>query len=97
MVRDLVAELVMGRVCYGPSLSWPSLLWAEMSRNLSNYRYDCMHIPISCPSLQKKTDKNIYLRKKSNETAMNRNWSKQKANPALKTKMGNNQKGQQSG
>ena len=22
VVRDLVAELVMGRVCYGPSLSW---------------------------------------------------------------------------
>ena len=22
MVRDLMAELVMGRVCYGPSLSW---------------------------------------------------------------------------
>ena len=22
MVRDLVAELVMSRVCYGPSLSW---------------------------------------------------------------------------
>ena len=22
MVPDLVAELVMGRVCYGPSLSW---------------------------------------------------------------------------
>ena len=22
MARDLVAELVMGRVCYGPSLSW---------------------------------------------------------------------------
>ena len=22
MGRDLVAELVMGRVCYGPSLSW---------------------------------------------------------------------------
>ena len=22
MVRDLVAELVMGQVCYGPSLSW---------------------------------------------------------------------------
>ena len=22
MVRDLVAELVMARVCYGPSLSW---------------------------------------------------------------------------
>ena len=22
MVRDLVAELVMGRICYGPSLSW---------------------------------------------------------------------------
>ena len=28
MVPDLVAELVMGRVCHGPSL-----LWAEMSRN----------------------------------------------------------------
>ena len=22
MIRDLMAELVMGRVCYGPSLSW---------------------------------------------------------------------------
>ena len=22
MVQDLMAELVMGRVCYGPSLSW---------------------------------------------------------------------------
>ena len=30
MVRDLVAELIIGRVCYGPSL-----LWAEMSRNHS--------------------------------------------------------------
>ena len=29
--------------------------------------------------------------KESNEKAMNRNWSNQKANPALKTKMGNNQ------
>ena len=29
MGRDLVANLVMGRVCYGPSL-----LWAEMSRIL---------------------------------------------------------------
>ena len=28
MVRDLVAEFAMGRVCHGPSL-----LWAEMSRN----------------------------------------------------------------
>ena len=27
----------------------------------------------------------------SNEKAMNRNWSNQKTNPALKTKMGNNQ------
>ena len=30
----------------------------------------------------------------SNENAMNRNWRNQKANPALKTKMGNNQKSQ---
>ena len=29
MVRDLVAELVMDRVCHGPSL-----LWAEMSRTV---------------------------------------------------------------
>ena len=28
IVRDLMAELVLGRVCHGPSL-----LWAEMSRN----------------------------------------------------------------
>ena len=29
--------------------------------------------------------------KKSNRKAMNRNWSNQKANPALKTKAGNKQ------
>ena len=34
MVRDLVAEFVMGRVCHGPSL-----LWAEMSRNLFEYSF----------------------------------------------------------
>ena len=28
LVRDLAAELVIGRFCHGPSL-----LWAEMSRN----------------------------------------------------------------
>ena len=32
--------------------------------------------------------------KKSNEKAMKRNWSNQKANSALKTKMGNNKKSQ---
>ena len=31
---------------------------------------------------------------KSNKKTMNRNWSNQKANPALKTKMGNNKKSQ---
>ena len=30
------------------------------------------------------------LKGKSNRKAMNRNWSNQKANPALKTKAGNN-------
>ena len=35
--------------------------------------------------------KNILLVKKSNEKAMNRNWSYKKTNSALKTKMGNNQ------
>ena len=39
MYNKLVAELVMGRVCmgrvgYGPSLSRPSWLWAEMSSYL---------------------------------------------------------------
>ena len=31
----------------------------------------------------------IYIFPKSNRKAMNRNWSDQKANPALKTKTGN--------
>ena len=45
MVPDLVAELVMGRVCYGPSLSWAefvmgrdvpeSLIFALFSRDLT--------------------------------------------------------------
>ena len=36
------------------------------------------------------TDSHLYtLPKKSNRKAMNRNWSNQKANPALKTKTGN--------
>ena len=33
----------------------------------------------------------MVLTSESNEKAMNRNWSNQKANPSLKTKMGNNQ------
>ena len=35
------------------------------------------------------TDSTIPLLPKSNRKAMNRNWSNQKANPALKTKAGN--------
>ena len=31
MVPDVVAELVMGRVCYGPSLSWAEFV---MSRDV---------------------------------------------------------------
>ena len=31
----------------------------------------------------------LYILGKSNRKAMNRNWSNQKANPALKTKAGN--------
>ena len=31
----------------------------------------------------------LFVAQKSNRKAMNRNWSNQKANPALKTKMGN--------
>ena len=33
----------------------------------------------------------VKIMQKSNEKVMNRNWSNQKANPALETKMGNNQ------
>ena len=29
MVRDLVAELVMGQVCYGPSLSWAEFVMGQ--------------------------------------------------------------------
>ena len=32
---------------------------------------------------------NIFKRHRSNRKAMNRNWSNQKGNPALKTKTGN--------
>ena len=32
---------------------------------------------------------NFFQLKKSNRKAMNRNWTNQKANPALKTKAGN--------
>ena len=41
---------------------------------------DTIHLP-----------KNMHVKdvKKSNRKAMNRNWSNQKANPALKTKAGN--------
>ena len=38
--------------------------------------------------LQFQSEKN---KNESNEKAMNWNWSNQKTNPALKTKMGNNQ------
>ena len=29
MVRNLLAELVMGRVCYGPSLSWAEFVMGQ--------------------------------------------------------------------
>ena len=42
MVRDLVAELVMGRVCYGPSLSWAEFV---MGRDVpeSSRQFDYMN------------------------------------------------------
>ena len=36
MGRDLVAELVMGRVCYGPSLSWAEFVMGrDVTESLS--------------------------------------------------------------
>ena len=37
----------------------------------------------------RKTPKQLFYSNKSNRKAMNRNWSNQKSNPALKTKAGN--------
>ena len=39
--------------------------------------------------MNKDTKMNSFKSSKSNRKAMNRNWSNQKANPALKTKAGN--------
>ena len=37
MVRNLVAELVMGRVCYGPSLSWAEFVMGrDVPESISN-------------------------------------------------------------
>ena len=36
-----------------------------------------------------KASREVSIESKSNRKAMNRNWSNQKANPALKTKAGN--------
>ena len=44
--------------------------------------------PVLCSAWSEIT-KTRFLAKKSNRKAMNRNWSNQKANPALKTKTGN--------
>ena len=44
MVRDLVAELVMGRVCYWPSLSWAEFVKGrdvtESSRSTKGHHSD---------------------------------------------------------
>ena len=51
MVRDLVAELVMGRVCYGPSLSWAEFVMGrdvpESCRVLLNncFRFRVLFLP----------------------------------------------------
>ena len=46
------------------------------------------HLGLFCLPLSHKKDA-MLKRDKSNRKAMNRNWSNQKANPALKTKAGN--------
>ena len=49
----------------------------------------CSH-PLSLESSPRTIRKKINIIVKSNRKAMNRNWSNPKANPALKTKAGNN-------
>ena len=44
MVRDLVAELVMGRVCYGPSLSRAEFV---MGRDVPESRKSASRLPQS--------------------------------------------------
>ena len=56
MVRDLVAELVMGRVCYGPSLSWAEFVMGRdvpesFERLLSHYHLPMDQIYFHFPSL----------------------------------------------
>ena len=48
MYNKLVAELVMGRVSYGPSLYGPSWLWAEfvMGRDVQLPSVSCL-VPLT--------------------------------------------------
>ena len=47
MGRDLVAELVMGRVCYGPSLSWAEFV---MGRGVpESFKGDTLATKIQSP------------------------------------------------
>ena len=48
MVPDLMAELVMGRVCYGPSLSWAEFVMDQdvpESRNVASGLTDSREMP----------------------------------------------------
>ena len=65
-----------------------------MSENQSNKAINIIKIMLSqILSFQKKMvgERTFCIKQyKSNRKAMNRNWSNQKSNPALKTKAGNN-------
>ena len=78
------------------------ILWIMISKNLSNVLFrivqticivsDTVKMTHSVSAnFYSGTDNRLVMikRSKSNRKAMNRNWSKQKANPALKTKTGN--------
>ena len=65
-----------------------------VNRTLNSQKYrDEIPESDARPSLNSPEDQNMVLQddiaSKSNRKAMNRNWSNQKANPALKTKAGN--------
>ena len=54
------------------------------------YPNRCLYIKVAKLRTGMGSAEMSHLQKKSNRKAMNRNWSNQKANPALKTKAGIN-------
>ena len=68
-------------------------IWKKVTQIIRSYQYD-MHIFRPLPKHMQHFRMNYHklleeLSTQGNRKAMNRNWSNQKVNPALKTKTGN--------